>query len=194
MHSIWSFLQQTAAASATVLLLLLLRRIFRDKLSPRCLCALWTVFPIRLLIPVGLLGFVTTLDLTYPVDLLRTAIELNAGSAYSSPWLSDLPALPIPLPPTAAPRSVTDWLFLIYLAGVLGFESISCWPISACDASCGKPFPYLLKGARGSASWRPPINCPCRLRLLPSPACRLRFWLEYSELPLSYPLRGWTSR
>lgn len=121
MHSIWSFLQQTAAASATVLLLLLLRRIFRDKLSPRCLCALWTVFPIRLLIPVGLLGFVTTLDLTYPVDLLRTAIELNAGSAYSSPWLSDLPALPIPLPPTAAPRSVTDWLFLIYLAGVLGF-------------------------------------------------------------------------
>lgn len=121
MYSIWSFLQQTAAASATVLLLLLLRRIFRDKLSPRCLCALWTVLPIRLLIPVGLLGFVTTLDLIYPVDLLRTTIELNAGSAYSSPWVSDLPALPIPLPPTEAPRAVTDWLFLVYLVGVLGF-------------------------------------------------------------------------
>ncbi len=119
MTSIWSFLQQTAAAAVAAALLLLLRQIFRDKLSPRCQSILWGVLLLRLLVPARLTG--PAADLRYLIDYWRTAAELRLSSAYSSPWTGDLPLLPVPLPPAVAPRSVTDWLFLLYLAGVLFF-------------------------------------------------------------------------
>ena len=119
MENIWMFLQQTAAASLTALFLLILQRIFLDKLSPRWQYGVWFVLLLRLLVPVGFLGRQTALDVSPWVETLRAWAELGLHSAYSSPFVSALPAAPVPLPPEGAPASWTDVLFLVYLAGVL---------------------------------------------------------------------------
>ncbi len=119
MANIWMFLQQTAAASLTALFLLVLQRIFLDKLSPRWQYGVWLVLLLRLLVPVGFWGRRTALDVSSHLELLRTHVELGCNSAYSSPFASALPAAPVPLPPGGAPVSWTDWLFVVYWAGVL---------------------------------------------------------------------------
>ena len=119
MANIWMFLQQTAAASLTALFLLVLQRIFLDKLSPRWQYGVWLVLLLRLLVPVGFWGRRTALDVSSHLELLRTHVELGCSSAYSSPFASALPAAPVPLPPGGAPVSWTDWLFVVYWAGVL---------------------------------------------------------------------------
>ena len=117
MDSIWTLLQQTAAAALTALFLLLLQRIFLDKLSPRWQYGVWSVLLLRLIVPAGIGGRSTSLDLWPWIDRLRVWAELRLSSAWSSPWVSSLPSAPWPIPPAAAPRSVTDWLFVVYLAG-----------------------------------------------------------------------------
>ena len=120
MFDLWSFLHQTAAASLTALFVLLLQRIFRDKLSPQWQYTVWMVVLLRLILPVGWLGRSAMADLTGLGEALRTWVELGLDSAWSSPWTPSLPLAGIPLPPAGGlPRSVTDWLFLLYLAGVL---------------------------------------------------------------------------
>ena len=121
MNNIWAVLQQGAAAALAALFLLLLQRIFLDKLSPRWQYGVWTVLLLRLLVPVGIGGRTTSLDLWPWVERLRVQAELHLSSAWSSPWTTSLPAAPWPLLPTVAPRSVTDWLFVVYLAGVLAW-------------------------------------------------------------------------
>ncbi len=118
MENIWMFLQQTAAASLTALFLLVLQRVFLDKLSPRWQYGVWLVLLLRLLIPVGA-GRTTVLDVSGPLELLRTQAELGLNSAYSSPFAAALPAVPVPLPPEGDPASWTDALFVLYWAGVI---------------------------------------------------------------------------
>lgn len=120
MFDLWSFLHQTAAASMTALFVLVLQHIFRDKLSPQWQYAVWMVVVLRLILPVGWLGRSAIADLTGLGEALRTWVELGLDSAWSSPWTPSLPLAGIPIPPAGGlPRSVTDWLFLLYLAGVL---------------------------------------------------------------------------
>ena len=54
------------------------------------------------------------------VDMWKTAAERVLGSAYASPWSSLDAGSVLPLP-SGAPRSLTDWLFLVYVLGVLGW-------------------------------------------------------------------------
>lgn len=114
------FLQQTAAGGLCALFLLLLQRIFRNLLSPRWQYGIWGVLVLRLLIPAGVWGRSTVLDVWPWLEAARAGTELTLDSAYSSPWTLSLPRGPIPLLPAEAPRSLTDWLFLLYLAGALG--------------------------------------------------------------------------
>lgn len=120
MENIWMLLQQTAAGGLCALFLLLLQRIFRNPLSPRWQYGIWGVLVLRLLIPVGAWGRSTVLDVWPWLEAARAGAELTLDSAYSSPWTPSLPQGPIPLLPAEAPRSLTDWLFLLYLAGALG--------------------------------------------------------------------------
>lgn len=113
------FLQQTAAASLVALFLLILQRIFLDKLSPRWQYGVWFVLLLRLLVPAGALGRWTALDVSPWLETLRVQVELGLNSAYSSPFAPSLPHAPIPFLPGAPPLSWTDWLFLLYWAGVL---------------------------------------------------------------------------
>lgn len=118
MNNIWAVLQQGAAAGLVALFLLLLQRIFLDKLSPRWQYGVWAVLLLRLLVPAGIGTRTTSLDLWPWIERGRVAAELHLSSAYASPWLSSLPVAPWPMLPMSVPRSVTDWLFVVYLVGV----------------------------------------------------------------------------
>ena len=121
MNNIWALLQQGVAAGLAALFLLLLQRIFLDKLSPRWQYGVWAVLLLRLLVPAGTGVRTTVLDLWPWIERGRVAAELHLSSAYTSPWTSSLPSAPWPIFPTASPRSVTDWLFVVYLAGILAW-------------------------------------------------------------------------
>ena len=117
MHNIWMFLQQTAAVSMTALFILLLQRLFREKMSPKWQYTIWFVLLVRLLVPAGM-DRGTRLDVTGWVDSLRVWGELGLDSAFASPWSPQLPRGAFPVPNfSAPPASLTDWLFVVYLAG-----------------------------------------------------------------------------
>lgn len=121
MNNIWAVLQQGVAAGLVALFLLILQRIFLDKLSPRWQYGVWVVLLLRLVVPAGIGARTTVLDLWPFVEQGRVQAELHLSSAYASPWISSLPSAPWPISPITAPQSVTDWLFVVYLAGVLAW-------------------------------------------------------------------------
>lgn len=162
MFDLWSFLHQTAAASMAALFVLVLQHIFRDKLSPQWQYAVWMVVVLRLILPVGWLGRSAIADLTGLGEALRTWVELGLDSAWSSPWTPSLPLAGIPIPPAGGlPRSVTDWLFLLYLAGVL----LSALWLAAgglrLRRSPGGGRAVAGAGWRPSPPWRSASVCPC---------------------------------
>lgn len=152
MENIWMFLQQTAAGGLCALFLLLLQRIFRNLLSPRWQYGIWGVLVLRLMIPVGAQGRSTVLDVWPWLEAARAGAELALDSAYSSPWTLSLPRGPLPILPAEPPRSLTDWLFLLYLAGALG---LALWYLGA---PCAYP-----SGSPGASRWRAPGGRPSTL-------------------------------
>ena len=111
MRDIWAFLIQTLSASGAALLLLLLKAIFRDKLSPRWQFGIWGVLGLVLITPAGLFGRYALVNWPLAVETLKT---LLTGDLTLTQVI-----LPIPLPQFRLPMTLLDWLFLIYLAGVL---------------------------------------------------------------------------
>ena len=117
MTSIWSFLLQTLTVSLVALLLLVLKAIFRDKLSPRWQYGVWVLLAARCLLPAGLAGQ-GLLPLNGWVEMAKTWAESGLSSAYSGPWTAVTVTSPLPWV-VSAPRSVTDWLFVVYCGGIL---------------------------------------------------------------------------
>lgn len=111
MRDIWAFLLQTLTASGVAVLLLAVKRIFRDKLSPRWQFAVWGLLGLVLIIPAGLGGRYVLFNWPEAVEVLKT---LCAGQ-YD---LTTVVAA-VPMPPKTPPASLFDWLFLVYLAGVV---------------------------------------------------------------------------
>lgn len=114
MSDIWGFLLQTLTASGVAVLLLAVKWMFRDKLSPRWQFAAWSVLGLMLLLPAGRGGRHTILNWPFYVEVLRS-------------WLTgDYSVLvrvtaPVPLFPREMPHTLWDWLFAVYLAGVVFF-------------------------------------------------------------------------
>ena len=117
MESIWSFLLQTLTVSLTAAVLLLLKYLLQDKLSPRWQYGIWGILALRILLPAAASRQVL-LPLPMWVEQMKSAVEAGLSSAYSSsyepvtvghglPWI------------TGRPVSITDWLFVIYAAGVV---------------------------------------------------------------------------
>lgn len=119
MANIWEFLLQTLTVSLAAAVLLIVKALLADKLSPRWQYGVWGLLALRALIPAGAARQVL-LPLPAWVDMWKTAAERGLDSAYASPWsaLAAKSALPLP---SGAPRSLTDWLFLIYALGVAGY-------------------------------------------------------------------------
>ena len=119
MGNIWEFLLQTLTVSLAAAVLLIVKYLLTDKLSPRWQYGVWGLLALRALIPAGTARQVL-LPLPVWVDMWKTAAERGLGSAYASPWSSLDAGSVLPLP-SGAPRSLTDWLFLVYVLGVLGW-------------------------------------------------------------------------
>lgn len=119
MGNIWEFLLQTLTVSLAAAVLLIVKYLLADKLSPRWQYGVWGLLALRALIPAGMTRQVL-LPLPVWVDMWKTAAERGLGSAYASPWSSLDAGSVLPLP-SGAPRSLTDWLFLVYVLGVLGW-------------------------------------------------------------------------
>ena len=111
MTDIWSFLLQTLTASGAAALLLVVKAMFRDKLSPRWQFSLWSVLALVLLAPAGWGGRYILLNWPQWVEIMKTLVTGEYGT------LTKVIA-PIPLPLTA-PSTWADWLFLVYVAGVV---------------------------------------------------------------------------
>lgn len=116
MANIWGFLYQTLNVSIVAAVLLLVKWLLRDKLSPRWQYAVWVILALRVLVPTDISrGIVPQLGLW--LETAKSAAEMQLGSAYTSPF--DLTHLWSVIPwPDAVPVSVTDWLFVVYTAGV----------------------------------------------------------------------------
>ena len=118
MENIWAFLQQTLAASVTAVVLLIAKQLFLDKLSPRWQYGVWAILALRILLPAGLLGRSLLPLGRVTLEAAKSSIELPLGSALTDPYGVTEVTVPIPLVRLVRPASVTDWLFLLYAAGV----------------------------------------------------------------------------
>lgn len=137
MSNIWEFLLQTATVSLAAALLLLLKKLFEDKLPPRWQYTVWFLLALRILLPAATRNRYILLPLPVWIETLKAATEQNLSSLFSAPFdpvhlTSGLPwpALSVqsayhlsggmPQPASLlANLSITDWLFLVYIAGVL---------------------------------------------------------------------------
>ena len=111
MGDFWAFLLQTLTASGAAVLLLIVKAMFRDKLSPRWQFAVWGILGLVLLIPAGLWGRYALLNWPMWVEALKSLLT-------GSYTLTRVTA-PVPLPSLTPPATVFDWLYWVYVLGVL---------------------------------------------------------------------------
>ena len=118
MTNIWGFLIQTIEVSIVAIILLFLKKLFQDKLSPRWQYGVWSVFLLSLLIPTGLFGFALFPSLRIFIEAIKTMIERLLQSSYTDIYLPIKNNIVFPFI-VDIPRSITDFLFVIYVGGVL---------------------------------------------------------------------------
>ena len=112
MADIWSFLLQTLTASGAAALLLAVKAMFRDKLSPRWQFAVWGVLAVILLLPAGRGGRYVLLNWPMLVEALKSTVTGDFGT------LTRVTA-PVPLPSLDPPKTAAEWLYLVYVTGVI---------------------------------------------------------------------------
>lgn len=127
MNNIWEFLIMTLTVSLSAGLILIIKALLKDKLTPRWQYGIWSLLALRMLIPVTVSNRYILVHVPLWVETLKALCESRLNSAYAqafvplkSPWL--LPII------SSVPRSITDWLFVIYAIGV--FVSLLMYLIS----------------------------------------------------------------
>lgn len=119
MTDLWSFLLQTLTASGAALLLLAVKYLLEDKLPPRWHFAIWGLLGLVLIIPAGHHGRYVLINWTWIVETLKTWL---AGEYTLTRVIAPIP-LPLSLISSfahfIAEADWTDWLYLVYLTGVL---------------------------------------------------------------------------
>ncbi len=120
MTDLWEFLLQTAYVSLVGVLLLVIKWLLRDKLSPRWQYVVWVVLAARLLVPATLGGGTALLPLPLWIEMAQLTVEEGLSSAYASVVQSVQVTAPVPWL-TGLPHSITDWLFFLYVLGVVVF-------------------------------------------------------------------------
>ena len=118
MSNIWEFLLQTMEVTLTAMIILMLKWMFQDKLSPRWQYGIWTLLAAKLILPAGLFRAYFSLDLAAALQVLKTKTECRIESQFSDAFVAIQPNAGIPTS-MAMPQSITDWIFIIYLAGVI---------------------------------------------------------------------------
>ena len=109
MLDIWSFLLQTLTVSGVAALILLIKALFKDKLPPKWQFAVWGVLGLIMLIPAGLFGRYTLFRWQIVIEIIKS---LFGDYSFTRVYF------PIPLI-TSMPTSVGDWIFVIYVLGII---------------------------------------------------------------------------
>lgn len=118
MTNLWAFLLQTLYVAGVGLLLLAIKTLLKDKLSPRWQYAVWAVLALRILLPAYTGKYYVLLPLPLWVETAKVMVEPHWASAYTNVYEATQVTSPIPWL-TGAPVSLSDWLFLLYVAGVV---------------------------------------------------------------------------
>ena len=118
MTNLWAFLLQTLYVAGVGLLLLVIKTLLKDKLSPRWQYAVWAVLALRILLPAYTGKYYVLLPLPLWVETAKVMVEPHWASAYTNVYEATQVTSPIPWL-TGAPVSLSDWLFLLYVVGVV---------------------------------------------------------------------------
>lgn len=118
MTNLWAFLLQTLYVTGVGLLLLAIKTLLKDKLSPRWQYAVWAVLALRILLPAYTGKYYVLLPLPLWVETAKVMVEPHWASAYTNVYEATQVTSPIPWL-TGAPVSLSDWLFLLYVVGVV---------------------------------------------------------------------------
>ena len=117
MTNIWRFLLQTLTVSLVAGIILVVKKLLEDKLSPRWQYGVWILLVLRILLPVS-----TNQKIIIPlplwIEILKTWAEALLHSNYSAMYE------PVGLQHVfpvfeETPSSITDWLFVIYIVGIV---------------------------------------------------------------------------
>lgn len=125
MHNIWDFFNFTLSATIVGLFLLLIKALFHDKLTARWHYLIWIVLLVRLLVPSGNtiisspLSLLGSFQLSQRMALWQMTIEQNLQSLFSSPYTVFDTGISYGQIVQWQNFSVTDWLFVLYIAGVV---------------------------------------------------------------------------
>lgn len=119
MTNIWEFLLQTAEVSAVAVMILTVKWLFTDKLSPRWQYSVWILLAIKIFLPAGFMGRFFSVNLASTLEAGKAVAEAGLSSTYSGQWMPIGQAASVIPQISTAPSSVTDWIFIVYVAGVL---------------------------------------------------------------------------
>lgn len=117
MTNMWEFLLQTLSVSVVALFLLLVKKIFEDKLSPRWQYGVWSLLAVRIFLPVRADRYVL-LPMSVYVEAIKGVVERGMDSAFSNAYDTSTMAHILPVIKNM-PCSITDWLFVIYVVGIV---------------------------------------------------------------------------
>ncbi len=113
MFDMWGFLLQTLTASGVAGFLLVIKGLFKDKLPPKWHFFVWSALGLMVLLPTGLHG-------RYTLFRWQIVIEIIKG------WFGDYSftrvLFPIPIL-NAVPKTFLDWVFVLYVLGVVFFAA-----------------------------------------------------------------------
>lgn len=113
MFDIWAFLLQTLTVSGVATFLLVIKGLFKDKLPPKWHFLVWSSLGLMVLLPAGLFG-------RYTLFRWQIVVEIVKG------WFGDYSftrvLFPIPFL-NAIPETLLDWIFVIYVLGVVVFAA-----------------------------------------------------------------------
>ena len=111
MFDIWGFLLQTLTVSGVAALILVIKALFKDKLTPKWQFAVWSVLGLIMLLPAGMFGRYTLFRWQLVVELVKSWFGVYSFTKV---------LFPIPII-TAIPHTISEWIFAIYVLGVLVF-------------------------------------------------------------------------
>lgn len=153
MYDLWGFLLQTLTVSGVAVLLLILRMLFQDKLPPRWHWSLWVILGIVMITPAGLNGRYLLINWRVYVELLK-----NLAGDYRFTQVQH----PVPVV-KQMPESLTDWLFVIYVAGIWlhgAFYLVSYiklrWKLRQGSAVCETSLADQVRRVAEAQGWKVP--------------------------------------
>ena len=118
MTNIWGFAVQTVEVSMLAAIILFLKTIMKDKLSPRWQYGVWRCLAVGIVTPVGSDNRYIFRYIQVYLQACKTLAEQKLSSAFT---VADRVVYNTSVFPsiTEHPLSITDWLFVIYTAGIV---------------------------------------------------------------------------